>query len=151
MSTEPHPNPPFPERQRQSGHSLARFLTSIILSLSAACAAAALIPPAVHWPAWAAGWLTSALNAVIGHVLHAKAVDMSINRFLVWGIAGNCLRMLFLFASICTFSFLAQGPVRRSFLASFLTGLFVFMGSEILTLVDISSPKDSDGPPAKRQ
>jgi hypothetical protein len=109
-----------------------------------------MIPGAVHWPAWAAGWLSSALNATVGHVLHTKAVGMGINRFLWWGFAGNCLRMLFLFASICTFSFLAQGPVRRSFLASFLAGLFVFMGSEILTLFKISSQNGSDGCSAKR-
>jgi hypothetical protein len=46
-----------------------------------------MIPGAVHWPAWAAGWLSSALNATVGHVLHTKAVGMGINRFLWWGFA----------------------------------------------------------------
>ncbi len=148
MSTEPHTRPPSPECQRQPRHSPARFLASIILSLSAAYAAAMLIPHAIHWPAWAAGWLTSALNAVIGHALHSKAVGMNMNRFLIWGFTGNCLRMLILFSTICTFVLVTKGSTRGSFLISFFAGLFILMGCEIATLFCVSNRNNGDKRPA---
>jgi len=110
-----------------------------------------MVPGQVHWQACGAGWLAAALNAIAGSMLHARAIGASINRFLLWGFAGNGLRMLFLFASICSFSYLTQGSVRRSFLASFFAGLFVFMGFEFITLLDIPPRHDKDGHSAERK
>jgi hypothetical protein len=129
------PSPGFPSPRRPPGPPLLAFLLSATLSLAAASAATLLITPPVHWPAWTAGWLTALLNAAIGAFLHHHAIGKDIDRFLYWGFAGNSLRMVALFCSVCAFCYASEGSVRQSFLVAFFGGLLVLTVTEIVALL----------------
>jgi len=136
------PSPGLPSPARRPWRPLLAFLLSATLSLATATAASLLIPTPVHWPAWTAGWLTALLNGAIGAFLHHHAIGKDIDRFLYWGFAGNSLRMVAIFCSVCAFCYASEGPVRRSFLAAFFGGLLVLTGAEIVSLLRTIPDKD---------
>ncbi len=137
------PSPELSSRRHRPLRLVLSFLLSSSLSLAVASAATLLLPTPVHWPAWTAGWLTALLNGAIGAFLHHHAIGKDIDRFLYWGFAGNSLRMVALFCSVCAFCYASEGSVRRSFLAAFFGGLLVLTGAEIVALLRTIPDKDT--------
>lgn len=123
----------------------------VILSLAAAGSATRLIPAPVHWPAWTAGWMAAILNAAAGAFLHHRAIGRDIDRFLRWGLAGNSLRMVALFCSVCAFCYSTEGSVRRSFLVAFFGGVLVLTGAEMVTLLKTIFESDASKSKMNRQ
>jgi hypothetical protein len=131
--------------QRRQGYFRRSIFFSVVLSLAASFLCAVLMTGVLHWLAWFLGWFAAALNAVASVMLQARAVGTNINRFLLWGVLGNGLRIMLLLVSILAIAVLAPELVRRSFIVSFFAGLFVLMGFEIFALLSISPPKDPEG------
>jgi hypothetical protein len=101
------------------------------LALGAGAMVAYGRPPV--WPVAMMGWLTAVANAAAACVLARKAVGTRGTAFLIWGIGGNCLRVVLLLAILCAFVFRFKA-VRGPFLLTFFVGIFTLIPIEIVEL-----------------
>ena len=91
-------------------------------------------PPA--WPAVPAGWLVAVVNAAAARAIHRKAVGATRQRFILWGIVGNSLRMVAVLCILLAVIF-AHKAVRGTFIVSVFAGIFALLPAEIVELFRI--------------
>jgi hypothetical protein len=110
-----------------------RWVGGAALSAVLAVILAVALLPRVSPLALTLGWGVALLNALLARVIHHRAVGAPSQDFIVWGIAGNVLRMagvLGIFAAVIY----GQRLARDAFFVGVFTGVFVFMAIELAGL-----------------
>ncbi len=117
---------------------MKNWLIGCACMLAASSGAAFMVFNTFPWRELCAGWALALVNAAAAFVINGKAVGARPETFLLLAAWGNVARIIVLLAMIFLYKWAERGAF-YPFLVAVMTGFFVFLVVEIISLHSLSN------------